>query len=69
MQHQYSFQVPDMTCKHCEATITKAVKNMDADASITVNLAHHLVIVDSNLEHAAIEAVIREAGYSPEFKS
>lgn len=59
------FHIPDMTCKHCEATINSTIKELDASANITVDLPTHLVSVESTLDTATLEAAIREAGYSP----
>ncbi len=60
-----TFQVNDMTCGHCVATITKAVAAVDAAASVHTDLGAHLVRVDSVQPALVIEAAIRNAGYSP----
>lgn len=55
-----------MTCGHCAATITRAVKNLDPHAAVQVDLATHRVAIDSAQADAAELAVgIREAGYTP----
>jgi copper chaperone len=60
------FQVTDMTCKHCEATISRAIKELDAQATITIDLSKHLVSVESAQAIGALETAIREAGFSPQ---
>lgn len=60
------FQINDMTCGHCAATITKAVKALDAAAQINIDLAAHRVQIESAAAPQRIETAIREAGYSPE---
>lgn len=60
-----TFQVLDMTCGHCVATITKAVKALDAGAAVEIDLAAHTVRVDSACSAAEVEAAIRGAGYTP----
>jgi copper chaperone len=61
-----AFEVKDMTCGHCVATITKAVKATDQDATVQIDLASHLVTIDSCAADAAtLGAAIREAGYTP----
>ena len=60
------FQVNDMTCGHCAATITKAVKALDAAAQITIDLPSHQVQIESVKPPQQIEAVIRDAGFSPQ---
>ncbi len=59
------FQVNDMTCGHCAATITKAVKALDAAAQIDIDLTAHLVQIESVKLPQQIEAAIRDAGFSP----
>ncbi len=59
------FQVNDMTCGHCAATITKAVKALDAAAQIDIDLTAHLVQIESAKLPQQIEAAIRDAGFSP----
>ncbi|WP_019142960.1 heavy-metal-associated domain-containing protein [Noviherbaspirillum massiliense] len=59
------FQVEDMTCGHCVSTITKAIKGADANASVEVDLAKHLVRVEGSAGGEEIADAIREAGYTP----
>lgn len=61
-----TFEVNDMTCKHCIATITQAVAEIDAQAVVHVDLATHRVDIESST--ASVQAVsqsIKNAGYSP----
>ena len=60
-----TFQVNDMTCGRCVATITKAVHAVDAGAEVETDLATHEVRVESGMAGAVIEAAIRDAGYTP----
>ena len=61
-----SFRVNDMTCGHCASTITKALKAADRDAQVQVDLAAHLVQIDSSSVDAdEFACVIKEAGYTP----
>jgi copper chaperone len=59
------FEVPDMTCSHCAGTLTKAVKALDSGAEVEVLLETHRLRVRSSASRAAIEAAIRDAGYTP----
>lgn len=61
----YHFNVPDMTCGHCAGTITKAVRAHDPDAKVEIDLASHLVEVESALPRDKIARQIAEAGYTP----
>jgi copper chaperone len=61
-----SFQVADMTCGHCAATITKAVEGADPGAAVEIDLARHLVKIEPRSADAqALGAAISEAGYTP----
>ena len=61
----YQFNVPDMTCGHCVSTITKSVKSEDPKAKVEINLAQHLVKIESALSQDEIAQQITEAGYTP----
>lgn len=61
-----SFQVSDMTCGHCVATITKAVKALDGAARVDSDLASHKVDIESSAAPSRIEAAIRDAGFTPQ---
>ena len=61
-----AFEVQDMSCGHCVASITKAVQALDAQARIEIDLPRHLVQVQADKADAnQIEAAIRDAGYTP----
>jgi copper chaperone len=59
------FQVQDMSCGHCVAAITNAVKEVDASGKVEVDLAAKRVLVDSSHDAGEILAAIEEAGYTP----
>jgi copper chaperone CopZ len=62
-----SFIVPDMTCGHCVATITRALQAADPAAQVRIDLPGHRVQVDqATLPPPALQAVITEAGYTPQ---
>ena len=61
-----AFQVEDMSCGHCVAAITQAVKGVDPAALVRVDLAAHRVEVDSTGADARrLAEAIEEAGYTP----
>lgn len=61
-----SFQLNDMTCDHCVGTIAKALKAVDAAATVRFELAEHRVDIESGKADAAeLSAAIRQAGYTP----
>ena len=61
-----SVQVNDMTCGHCVSSITKAVKAVDSDATVQIDLAPHRVEIEPTKADAVeIGDAIKEAGYTP----
>ncbi|MFO1226123.1 heavy-metal-associated domain-containing protein [Roseateles sp.] len=61
-----AFEVNDMTCGHCVSTITRALKGVDKDAKVAIDLAAHRVQVDSSSADAEeLADAIKDAGYSP----
>ena len=61
-----TFEVNDMTCGHCVSTLTKAVKAVDQDAVVQIDLATHRVMIDPvGADAAALSNAIRRAGYTP----
>lgn len=58
------FNVPDMTCGHCVATITKAVKAVDPTAEVKADLGARTVTVDSAVPAAAVAKALDAAGYT-----
>lgn len=57
------FHVPDMSCDHCTAAITKEIETRDPMARVTTDLDSHTVeVVTSQTDGAMIEA-IKAAGY------
>lgn len=57
------FQVQGMSCGHCVGAVTNAVKALDPQAEVKVDLATGKVEVDSLQERAAIAQAIEEEGY------
>lgn len=61
-----TFQVDDMTCGHCVRAIKEAVRALDADAVVDVDLARHLVRVQApQLDATRVRQVLEQAGYTP----
>jgi len=59
------FTVQDMTCGHCAATITEAVKSVDPAGRCEINVAARRVKVESAFPAERIAAAITRAGYTP----
>ena len=59
----YELQVENMSCGHCVASVTKAVKALDNGAQVDVDLASKQVKVQSGAPLDAVKAAIVDAGY------
>jgi len=57
--------VPDMTCGHCAATITRAIKETDSGAKVDIDLGTRGVRVQSVKPDVELLETIRAAGYTP----
>lgn len=60
---QYQFTVQGMTCGHCERAVVHAVREVDTQALVKVDLATGQVTVDSEKSRDAIAHAIQEEGY------
>jgi copper chaperone len=58
-----TFQVQGMTCGHCAGAVTRAVKSVDAQAEVKIDLASGKVEVQSQQDHGEIAKAIEEEGY------
>ncbi|NCT82538.1 MAG: heavy-metal-associated domain-containing protein [Comamonadaceae bacterium] len=61
----HRFTLPDMSCGHCVAAITEALRAADAQARVEVDLAARTAEVDSALPRETLAAALTEAGYPP----
>ena len=61
---EHVFQVQGMTCGHCERAVKRAVTQVDAQATTTVDLATGRVVVHSSCTREALAQAIREEGYT-----
>lgn len=57
------FEVKDMSCSHCVASITKAVNALDPAATVKADLATHRVTVTGAVNEAAVVAALDEIGF------
>lgn len=55
--------VKDMTCNHCVGIVTKAVKSVDPNATVNVDLPRKRVQVDSAASLGAFAKALEAAGY------
>lgn len=57
------FHVPDMSCGHCTAAITKGVKAIDPAAEVLTDLDTRTVTVTSGQSEEQVKTAIHAAGY------
>jgi copper chaperone len=58
------FQVTGMTCGHCERAVTRAIKQVDPQAEVTIDRSHNKVEVQSQQARATLAQAIAEEGYA-----
>lgn len=59
------FEVKDMSCGHCAGSITRAIKEVDPQADVNVDLDGKVVSINTNADAAKIKNAIDEAGFTP----
>lgn len=57
------FNVQGMSCGHCVGAVTQAVKSVDPQAEVKIDLASGKVDVQTQQDRAAIARAIEEEGY------
>jgi copper chaperone len=60
----HKFKINDMTCGHCASTVDKAVKSVDAEAQVSIDLPTHYLEIRSEKPASAFAAAIAGAGYT-----
>lgn len=59
-----TFTVTGMTCGHCEKAVTRAVKQTDPKAEVTIDRFANKVEVQSDQPREMLANAIAEEGYS-----
>jgi copper chaperone len=54
-----------MSCGHCVKAVTEAVKEVDPQARVNVDLASKKVSVESQAAREKLVGALAEAGYAP----
>ena len=57
------FQVFQMTCSGCARSVTNAVKSIDPQAKVEIDIPGGTVMIDGVAGEQELFTVIREAGY------
>lgn len=61
-----TLKVPSMVCEGCAETITKAIKNVDSSANISIDLASKIVTLESSISEEALTQAITNTGHTVE---
>jgi copper chaperone CopZ len=57
------FQVPDMDCQSCVASIEAAIHKIDSSAHVAADLATKRVVIGSDTQAHELMAAIEAAGF------
>ena len=58
-------QINDMTCGGCAASVTRAVRQVDAAATLDIDVATHSVKISSGVEPRLLLEAIEAADFHP----
>lgn len=59
-------KVPSMVCNGCVDTVTKAIKSLDSEAVVEIDLPTKMVKVDGKPSEESIKEAITSAGHTVE---
>lgn len=59
-------KVPSMVCEGCVETVTKAIKTVDSDASVKVELSSKTVTLESKAAEESFKQAIVASGHTLE---
>ena len=59
------FSIPAMSCGHCVRAVTEALKGVDPQAKVDVELDARQVKVESQAAREKLVQALAEAGYAP----
>jgi copper chaperone len=59
-------KVPSIACSGCGDTITKAIKTLESDAAVTVDVAAKTVTVESKASEESIKQAVLATGHTIE---
>ena len=61
---QHAFTVTGMSCQHCVRAVTQAVRALDPDATVRVDLDAQRVEIESSRPRTELAQAIRNEGYT-----
>lgn len=60
------FDIQSVSCGHCVSAVTQAVREVDPQARVDVDLPSHKVRVQTDQPRDKVVAALTEAGYPPQ---
>ena len=61
---KHHFNVSGMTCGHCEKAVSRALRQLDPNAVVTIDRNTGQVLVASDCERAELASAIAAEGYT-----
>ncbi len=65
MSEQLKFKVEDMTCAHCAAAVSRAIRKATPDAQVTADPVTKLVTVSGGGDYESVSARVANVGFTP----
>jgi copper chaperone len=59
------FTIRSISCGHCVGAVTEAVRSVDPQAQVEVDLASQHVRIETTAGRDAVAGVLTQAGYPP----
>lgn len=60
-----TFEIQSMTCGSCAGRIARAIKDLDAQAKVEVDMPTRTVRIDTTEDRASVVAALVDAEYPP----
>ena len=57
-------KVSGMSCQGCVRSVTNALKELDAQANVQVDLGNQIITIQTDKEASAVTETIEDAGYN-----
>ncbi|WP_374335030.1 heavy-metal-associated domain-containing protein [Methyloversatilis sp.] len=65
MSKAFDFTLPDMTCGHCASRIRTLIADIDAGATVDIDLASHRIRIESSLDPEVFRTALIAEDYPP----
>jgi len=59
------FEIQSMTCGGCAGRVTQALKKLDVQARVEIDIPGRTVRVETRKDRASVIAALTQAGYPP----